>query len=93
MSTARHHGHEAKSARTLPTPASFAALLRSTFRANTSMEKAGSLQDFAGKPLVVLTAGIGNEAKHEASQNELANLPTNSVHKTIDFASHEALVV
>jgi hypothetical protein len=57
------------------------------------MEEAASLQDFAGKPLVVLTAGIGNEAKHEASQNGLANLSTNSVHKTIDFASHEALVV
>ncbi|MGN7148374.1 alpha/beta fold hydrolase [Arthrobacter sp. SAFR-179] len=61
-------------------------------QANTSMEEAASLQDFAGKPLVVLTAGVGNDAKHEASQNGLATLSANSLHKTIDFASHEALV-
>jgi pimeloyl-ACP methyl ester carboxylesterase len=71
--------------------------LRSTadeyIQANTSMEEAAALQDFSGKPLVVLTAGVDNESKHEASQNELAKLSTNSVHKTIDFASHEALIV
>lgn len=71
--------------------------LRSTadeyIQANASMEEAAALQNFSGKPLVVLTAGIGNDSKHEASQNALANLSTNSVHKTIDSASHEALVV
>ena len=70
--------------------------LRSTIdeyiQANTSMEEAASLRDFADKPLAVLTAGIGNDTKHRASQKALANLSTNSVHKTIDWASHEALV-
>lgn len=60
--------------------------------ANTSMEEAAALRDFAGKPLVVLTAGVGNSDKHQASQNELATLSTNSVHKTIEGATHEALV-
>lgn len=34
-----------------------------------------------------------NDSKHQASQIELANLSTNSVHKTIDSASHEALII
>jgi pimeloyl-ACP methyl ester carboxylesterase len=71
--------------------------LRSTadeyIRANASMEETAALRDFSDKPLVVLTAGIGNDSKHEASQNELATLSTNSVHKTIDFASHEAFII
>ena len=49
-------------------------------------------RDFADKPLVVLTAGSGSDAAHLASQNELATLSTNSVHRVIDGAVHEALV-
>ena len=56
------------------------------------MEQAASLGDFADKLLVVLTAGSGSDAAHLASQNELATLSTNSVHRVIDGAVHEALV-
>jgi pimeloyl-ACP methyl ester carboxylesterase len=70
--------------------------LRSTIdeyvQANTSMEQAASLSDFASKPLVVLTAGIGSDAAHLASQNHLGTLSTNSVHRVIEGAVHEALV-
>jgi pimeloyl-ACP methyl ester carboxylesterase len=70
--------------------------LRSTIdeyaQANTSMEQAASLSDFANKPLVVLTAGLGSDAAHLASQNHLATLSTNSVHRVIEGAVHEALV-
>jgi pimeloyl-ACP methyl ester carboxylesterase len=70
--------------------------LRSTIdeyvQANTSMEQAASLDDLADKPLAVLTAGSGSDAAHLASQNELATLSTNSVHRVIDGATHEALV-
>jgi len=70
--------------------------LRSTIdeyvQANTSMEQAADLRDFADKPLVVLTAGSGSDAAHLASQNDLATLSTNSVHRVIGGASHEALV-
>ena len=70
--------------------------LRSTIdeyvQANTSMEEAASLGDFADKPLAVQTAGSGGDAAHVASQNELATLSTNSVHRVIDGAAHEALV-
>jgi len=70
--------------------------LRSTIdeyvQANTSMEQAASLSDFANKPLVVLTAGTGSDAAHLASQNHLATLSTNSVHRVIDGATHQALI-
>ncbi|HEX7535750.1 MAG TPA: alpha/beta hydrolase [Dermatophilaceae bacterium] len=70
--------------------------LRSTIdeyvQANTSMEQAASLSNFANKPLVVLTAGSGSDAAHLASQNHLATLSTNSVHRVIEGASHEALI-
>jgi pimeloyl-ACP methyl ester carboxylesterase len=73
-----------------------ASNLRSTIdeyvQANTSMEQAASLRDFADKPLVVLTAGSGSDAAHLASQNDLATLSTNSVHRVIDDATHEALI-
>jgi pimeloyl-ACP methyl ester carboxylesterase len=70
--------------------------LRSTIdeyvQANTSMQEAASLDDLADKPLAVLTAGSGSDAAHLVSQNELATLSTNSVHRVIDGAAHEALV-
>lgn len=73
-----------------------ASNLRSTIdeyvQANTSMEEAASLDDLADKPLAVLTAGSGSDAAHLASQNKLATLSTNSVHRVIDGAAHETLV-
>jgi hypothetical protein len=56
------------------------------------MEEAAALDDFADKPLVVLTAGIGSDATHSAAQNELATLSTNSAHRVIVGADHEALI-
>jgi pimeloyl-ACP methyl ester carboxylesterase len=73
-----------------------ASNLRSTIdeyvQANTSMRQAASLDDLDDKPLAVLTAGSGNDAAHLASQNKLATLSTNSVHRVIDGAAHETLV-
>src|SRR5918995_351623 len=70
--------------------------LRSTIneylQGNASTEQAASLRDFADKPLVVLTAGIGSDATHSAAQNRLATLSTNSVHRVIDAASHQTMI-
>jgi pimeloyl-ACP methyl ester carboxylesterase len=69
--------------------------LRSTIdeyvQANASVQQAASLTDFADKPLVVLTAGVGSDATHAAAQTHLATLSTNSVHRVVD-ATHEGLV-
>jgi hypothetical protein len=56
------------------------------------MEQAALLDDFADTPLVVLTAGSGSDAAHLASQNDLTTLSTNTVHRIVDRATHEALI-
>lgn len=70
--------------------------LRSTIdeyvQASASIRQAASLRTFTDKPLVVLTAGTGNDAAWPAAQNQLAALSTNSVHRVVDGATHEALV-
>jgi pimeloyl-ACP methyl ester carboxylesterase len=70
--------------------------LRSTIdeyvHAAASVQQAAALHDFAGKPLVVLTAAVGHDAAWSAAQNHLATLSTNSVHRLVDGATHEALV-
>jgi pimeloyl-ACP methyl ester carboxylesterase len=70
--------------------------LRSTIdeyvQGNASTQEAASLTDFADKPLIVLTAGVGSDATHAAAQNHLATLSTNSVHRVVDGATHEGLV-
>jgi pimeloyl-ACP methyl ester carboxylesterase len=73
-----------------------ASNLRSTIdeylQANASIGQAASLRDFADKPLVVLTAGSGNDAAWQAKQKEMATLSTNSAHRVINGADHHALV-
>ena len=70
--------------------------LRSTIdeyvQANASVQQAASLRDFADKPLIVLTAGVGSDATHAAAQNHLATLSTNSAHRIVDDATHEGLI-
>jgi pimeloyl-ACP methyl ester carboxylesterase len=73
-----------------------ASNLRSTIdeyvQAGASAQQAAALTDFGAKPLVVLTAGKGNDAAWPAKQNRLATLSTNSVHRVIAGATHEGLV-
>jgi pimeloyl-ACP methyl ester carboxylesterase len=70
--------------------------LRSTIdeyvQGGASAEHAASLRDFGAKPLVVLTAGSGSAAGWAEKQDALAALSTNSVHRTIDGATHVGLV-
>jgi hypothetical protein len=73
-----------------------ASMLRSTIdeyvQASASTEQAAALGDFADKPLIVLTAGSGDDAAWSAAQNRMATLSTNSVHRIIDGATHEDLI-
>jgi pimeloyl-ACP methyl ester carboxylesterase len=70
--------------------------LRSTIdeyvQASSSVHQAGALTDFDAKPLVVLTAPVGQDAGWIPAQNQLATLSSNSVHRTIAGATHDALV-
>jgi hypothetical protein len=60
---------------------------------NASAMEASSLRDLADKPLVVLTADIGNPADHMAKQDALAALSTTSVHRVVHGASHSSLIM
>jgi pimeloyl-ACP methyl ester carboxylesterase len=62
-------------------------------QAGASMDQAASLEDFGDKPLAVLTAGTGSDAAWMATQEDLASLSTNSVHRVIDGATHSDLVL
>jgi hypothetical protein len=62
-------------------------------QAGASMDQAASLEDFGDKPLAVLTAGTGSDAAWMATQEGLASLSTNSVHRVIDGATHSDLVL
>ena len=61
-------------------------------QANASGAEAAMLTDFGDKPLVVLTAGAETDATHDAAQNKLATLSTNSSHRVVEGASHPALI-
>ena len=74
------------------TPATLRSTLQEYATANASMVQAASLRGLADKPLMVLSAGTGNAADWPQKQERLAALSTNSVHRVVDDASHEALV-
>jgi pimeloyl-ACP methyl ester carboxylesterase len=61
-------------------------------QANSSMKEAASLQNFGDKPLVVLTAGDGSDADLIAAHDRLATISTNSVHRVVEGADHDALI-
>jgi pimeloyl-ACP methyl ester carboxylesterase len=61
-------------------------------QANASGAEAAMLTDFDDKPLVVLTAGAETDATHDAAQNKLTTLSTNSSHRVIEGASHPGLI-
>ena len=71
--------------------------LRSTMdeyiQASASEHEAAALLDFGDKPLVVLTAGNGNDAAWRAAQNKTVTLSTNSVHRVVEGAVHADLVL
>jgi hypothetical protein len=60
--------------------------------ATSSMDAAQSLREFDAKPLIVLTAGRGNDAEWRSAQDDMATLSTNSVHRVVAAATHASLV-
>jgi pimeloyl-ACP methyl ester carboxylesterase len=55
--------------------------------------QAKALTTLGAKPLIVLTAGKGQEAGWSDAQDKLALLSSNMVHRTIDDATHAELLV
>ena len=76
----------------IATPDNLRSTIDEYVQANTSMQQAAELRDFAGKPLVVLTAGSGSDSAWSAKQDRLAALSPDSVHRVVAGATHEMLV-
>jgi pimeloyl-ACP methyl ester carboxylesterase len=74
------------------TPSHLQSTLDEYILASASRNQAASLDDFADKPLVVLTAGTGSNAAWFAFQEELATLSTNSLHRVVGGATHIDLI-
>ena len=58
----------------------------------TVFAQAKQLTSLNGKPLAVLTADQGSQRGWTTAQNKLAQLSTNSIHRTAHGATHEALL-
>jgi pimeloyl-ACP methyl ester carboxylesterase len=58
----------------------------------TLFKQARALTTLGSKPLVVLTASVGEQAGWSASQNKLALLSSSHAHRTIRGATHTALL-
>jgi pimeloyl-ACP methyl ester carboxylesterase len=71
--------------------------LRSTLdeylQGGASAREASALTTFDGKPLFVLTAGVGSSPDWMSEQDELAALSSNSVHQVVEGAAHVDLLV
>ncbi|MBG6225244.1 pimeloyl-ACP methyl ester carboxylesterase [Arthrobacter sp. CAN_A2] len=61
-------------------------------QAGSSVQEAAALGTFDDRPLIVLTAGTGNAPGWAASQDALASLSTDSLHRVIDGATHQSFV-
>jgi pimeloyl-ACP methyl ester carboxylesterase len=58
----------------------------------TVFNQAKAVRSLHGKPLAVLSAGVGEMRGWASAQDKLARLSTNSTHRTIAGASHAALL-
>lgn len=61
-------------------------------RLPAAFTQAQALTDLYGKPLIVVTAGLGQQQGWLAAQGQLARLSTNSLQRTVPGADHTALL-
>jgi pimeloyl-ACP methyl ester carboxylesterase len=58
----------------------------------TALDQAAALTTIGDRPLVVVTAGIGQQAGWPAAQDRLVGLSTNSAHRVVADATHDSLI-
>jgi pimeloyl-ACP methyl ester carboxylesterase len=76
----------------LTTASNLRSFIDEFVQANASGEAAAALNDLGDKPLLVLTAGDGSDVALMAAHAHLAAMSTNSAHRVIDGADHQALI-
>jgi pimeloyl-ACP methyl ester carboxylesterase len=58
----------------------------------TALEQAQELTSIGDRPLIVVTAGSGQQPGWFTAQDQMAGLSTNSLHRVIDAATHDSLI-
>jgi pimeloyl-ACP methyl ester carboxylesterase/FtsH-binding integral membrane protein len=69
-----------------------ASWIEEVLAASASAHQASLLTDLDGKPLIVLTADTGHDAKEQSAQEHMATLSTNSVHRVANDTTHQSLL-
>jgi pimeloyl-ACP methyl ester carboxylesterase len=69
-----------------------ASWIEELLAASASARQASSLTSLDSKPLIVLTADTGNDAKHHSAQEQMAELSTNSAHRLAHDTTHQTLL-
>jgi pimeloyl-ACP methyl ester carboxylesterase len=69
-----------------------ASWIEELLAASASAHQASLLTDLNGKPLIVLTADTGNDAKWQSAQDHMATLSTNSLHRVAHDTTHQSLL-
>jgi hypothetical protein len=57
-----------------------------------ALEEAQALTSLGDRPLVVVTAGSGQQTGWLEAQNDLPRLSTNSAHRVLDAATHTSII-
>jgi hypothetical protein len=57
-----------------------------------AMTQARALRNLGSKPLIVVTAGSGQQAGGRSAQDDLARLSANSTHRVAPNATHASLM-
>lgn len=75
-----------------PTPSSLRSALHEYVQGGASAEQAASLRDLADTPLVVLTAGVGQDPEDAAAHRELATLSSATAHRVVEGVDHGGMI-
>ncbi len=57
-----------------------------------ALEQANAFTNLGDRPLIVVTAGTGQQAGWLGAQDQIAGLSTSSVHRVLDSATHTSLI-
>lgn len=57
-----------------------------------ALQQAQSLTSLGDRPLIVVTAGSGQQAGWQTAQDQMAELSTNVVHRVVAGATHDSLI-
>ena len=74
------------------TPAAARGARDEVFALPAALQQAQALTSLGDRPLIVVTAGSGQQAGWLEAQDRLPDLSTNSIHRVLPAATHTSLI-